>query len=189
MGAGTIGHLCARVLDMWGHRVTIYDQNPLRLSYLNGSRISVSRTLDDLGRFDTLIDATGAADVLEAMLHKSGPGCTILLLGLPYARREFNFEGIVSYDKTIVGSVGSSAAEFEEALDLLRRLELSPFFERNFSLDEFNKAWRTFRAQEHLKIQLAIDRGLDIGQPASKPFGTVASADARGSAESQRLNM
>jgi len=87
VGAGSQGHLCARVLAMRGHSVTAFDRDPLRLSYLRGSNIGVSDDLKRLGEFDALVEATGDPEVLEAMLEQSAPGATILLLGLPYAHR------------------------------------------------------------------------------------------------------
>lgn len=161
MGAGPIGHLCARILQQRGHEVSIYDASPRRLAYFAGSDIRADMQLDNLNGFDALVDATGDHDVLHAMLHGSGSGATLLLLGLPYARREFSFEGVVSYDKTIVGSVGSSSAEFEEALQLLPTLDLSLFGRRFFALDQFAEAWDCFQRRDFLKLQLAIDPGME----------------------------
>ena len=100
VGAGTIGHLAARVLSLRGHRVTVFDRDDNRLKLLDGDHIKTAQSLKDLRRFDALIEATGDPDALETILHESPAAATILLLGLPYARREFSFESIVGDDKT-----------------------------------------------------------------------------------------
>jgi|SRR6185437_12594115 len=161
LGAGPIGHLCARILRERGHAVSMYDASAQRLAYFAGTGIETGLQLQQLTGFEALIDATGDPEVLDAMLHGSGTGSALLLLGLPYARREFSFESVVSYDKTIVGSVGSSAAEFDEALQVLPGLDLSLFTQRFFPLAEFADAWDCFRRREVLKVQLAVDPELD----------------------------
>ena len=90
------------------------------------------------------------------MLHQSAAGVTILLLGLPYARREFTFESIVAYDKTVVGSVGSSAQEFEEAIALLPKLDLTLYLEKILPLHAYATAWELVRAVRHLKVILEV---------------------------------
>jgi hypothetical protein len=76
---------------------------------------------------------------------------------------------VVSYDKTIVGSVGSSAAEFEEALGLLPNLDLSLFTQRYFALEEFAAAWECFQRREVLKVQLAVGPDPDAAASAGLP--------------------
>lgn len=159
VGAGPIGHLCAKVLSLRGHDVTAFDRVPLRRTYFEGTPIDTdsSENMERLGDFDVLIEATGDPDALHAMLHHSAPGSAVLLLGLPYARREFNFESIVAYDKTIIGSVGSSGQDFEEAIEVLPTLELDPFFEKVLPLEEFAAAWQLTRARKYLKVILQAD--------------------------------
>ncbi len=118
VGAGALGHLCARVLALWGHAVTVFDRNHQRLELFNGSGIAVSEDLGLLGEYTDLVEATGNPEALETVIHTSPAGARILLLGLPYARREFSFESIVAYDKILVGSVGSALAEFKKAWEM-----------------------------------------------------------------------
>ena len=157
VGAGPLGHLCARVLALWGHRVTVFDRNPLRRSYFEGSNIEVSDNLGRLAEFNVLIEVTGDPEALDTMLHRSAAGATILLLGLPYAHRQFTFESIVAYDKAVVGSVGSSSQEFEEAIRLLPELDLEPYLQCILPLDRFREGWENFRQRKHLKILLEVE--------------------------------
>ena len=103
------------------------------------------------------MEATGHPEVLKKILHASSSGSTHLLLGLPYGNHDFNFETIVGYDKTVVGSVGSSGTEFEEAISILPKIETSAFLEQMFPLSDFAQAWEIVRAQKHLKVILQVD--------------------------------
>ena len=160
VGAGPIGHLCARVLSMRGHRVTAFDRNPKRLSYFDGTPIETSSDPSQLSRFEVLVEATGDAEALDMMLQLSVAGSTLLLLGLPYAHKEFSFESIVAYDKTVVGSVGSSAADFEEAIQCLQKLSLDRFIENTVPLDQFTTGWDQARRHLHLKVLIELDSKL-----------------------------
>lgn len=156
VGAGPIGHLAARVLARRGHRVTVFDRNPRRLDVLAGSGVGTDRDLGRFAGFDTVVEATGNPDALEAALHNSGAGALILLLGLPYARLDFSFESVVGYDKSIIGSVGSSSEDFEEALAMLPQIDTSAFLEKVFPLNAFGQAWEAARAGTHLKVILKV---------------------------------
>jgi len=160
VGAGPLGHLCAQVLVLWGHRVTVFDRNPKRLSYFADSSIATSNDLAQLGAFDNIVEATGDPVALDNILHKSPAGATILLLGLPYAHRNFTFEGIVAYDKIIVGSVGSSAKHFDLAIELLPQIETGAFMEKVLPLSDFKEAWKLTKAGKYLKIILQLNNNM-----------------------------
>ena len=157
VGAGALGHLCARVLALWGHEVTVFDRNRNRLNYFKDSGINVSDNLSDLHEFENLLEVTGNPQALDAILHQSPAGARILLLGLPYARQEYSFENIVAYDKMLVGSVGSAARHFEMAIDLLPQIDTSNFMDKVVPLSEFKTAWELTKSQNHLKVILKVD--------------------------------
>jgi len=156
VGAGPLGNLCAQTLAFKGHHVTVFDRNPERLGYFTDSKINVSDDLKQLQEYEVLVEVTGDPDALDNILHKSPTGATILLLGLPYAHRKFTFENIVAYDKTVVGSVGSTAKDFAEAISFLPHLETSAFFEKVLPLSEFKQAWELARTHKYLKLILEI---------------------------------
>lgn len=154
IGAGPLGRLCAMVLAHRGHTITIFDRDPRRLLDV-GPAIATSQTLDGLAEFDVLVEATGEQAALECVLETSRAGATILLLGLPYRHAAFSFERIVAYDKTVIGSVGSSACEFTEALSLLPALDTSSFTKTVLPLEAFEQGWEFARTRSHLKVLLA----------------------------------
>jgi 2-desacetyl-2-hydroxyethyl bacteriochlorophyllide A dehydrogenase len=160
VGAGSLGHLCAQVLALWGHRVTVIDRNPQRLGYFGDSSIATSNDLSRLRDFDNIIEATGDPVALDNILHKSPAGATILLLGLPYAHQNFTFESIVAFDKIVVGSVGSSARHFDLAIELLPQIETGPFKEKVLPLSDFKEAWKLARAGKYLKIILKLNNDI-----------------------------
>jgi 2-desacetyl-2-hydroxyethyl bacteriochlorophyllide A dehydrogenase len=155
VGAGPLGHLCARVLALWGHEVTVFDRNPKRLGYFSNAAIQTAQDLTTLDRFGNIIEATGHPDALDDILRLSRAGTSILLLGLPYAHRNFTFESIVAYDKIIIGSVGSAAKHFKMAVELLPQIDTRAFTEKILPLAEFKTAWRLADSQQHLKVILA----------------------------------
>jgi 2-desacetyl-2-hydroxyethyl bacteriochlorophyllide A dehydrogenase len=156
IGAGTIGHLAARVLSMRGHSVTIFDRERERLSQLDGS-IVTSQSLENLQQFEWLIEVTGSQPVLSSLLNQAPTGATLLLLGLPYSDQNFNFESIVAFDRSIIGSVGSSGADFEEALATLSKIDTAPFLRACYPLNEFEKALIVARSKNVLKVVLKAD--------------------------------
>ncbi|MFQ5891100.1 MAG: alcohol dehydrogenase catalytic domain-containing protein, partial [Gemmatimonadota bacterium] len=95
VGAGPLGHLCARVLERWGEQVTIFDRNPIPLGYFQNSGIAVSNSLAGISGFDVVVEATGDPEVLQTILSESRAQARVLLLGLPYGQKEVDFEEIV----------------------------------------------------------------------------------------------
>jgi 2-desacetyl-2-hydroxyethyl bacteriochlorophyllide A dehydrogenase len=156
VGAGTIGHLTARVLSHRGHNVTVFDRETARLSLLGGMA-AISTSLEKLDQFEWLVDATGDQAALTALLEKSATGATLLLMGFPYAHEGFSFESIVGFDKTVVGSVGSNGGDFEEALATLPLLDTSPFLQACYPLEEYERAWTDVRSRAHVKVMLRMD--------------------------------
>jgi (R,R)-butanediol dehydrogenase/meso-butanediol dehydrogenase/diacetyl reductase/L-iditol 2-dehydrogenase len=159
VGAGAIGHLCARILALRGFEVRVFDQTPSRLAYFQSSAIQTSNELTGLEEFDAIVEATGSQQALQLILEKSQPGCVLLLLGFPYASQPFNFETLVGYDKTVIGSVGSAAADFQEAIELLPRLDLTPFLQKTLPLERYQEAWELFHTRQFLKVMMAVNPG------------------------------
>lgn len=158
IGAGTIGQFAARVLTLRGHKVMVIDRERSRLGLFNDS-IATSETLDGFDCFDWLVEASGDQGVLSTLLQRSATGATLLLMGLPYGPTPFSFESVVSFDRAIVGSVGSSGADFEEALRTLPLIDTKPFLQEHLPLHEFEKAWAMARSRSVLKVMLQPDPG------------------------------
>lgn len=154
VGSGPLGHMCAKVLKHRGHDVTAYDRDPRRLAFFAGSGVKTTTSPDEIARFPLIVEITGDPQSLDAVLHKSPANAVILLLGLPYGKQPFSFETIAAFDKTVIGSVGSTAADFEAALKLIPQLDLSPYEQTRIPLAEFRRAWEISRRGDVLKIIL-----------------------------------
>ena len=92
--------------------------------------------------------------MLAAALTRSRSNATLLLLGLPYGERRFSFEAVAAFDKTVVGSVGSTAADFDAAIALLPDLNLEHHLQCRLRLDQFKEGWEKARSGEVLKVIL-----------------------------------
>lgn len=156
VGAGTIGHLAARILTQRGHSVTVFDRQAERLAAL-GNAVATSQEMTNFGQHEWLIEATGSQEVLSQLLRQASTGATLLLLGLPYSNQTFNFEEIVAYDRSVIGSVGSSAADFEAALAALSSIDTAPFLRQIHALADYERAIATARSRSVLKVMLIAD--------------------------------
>jgi threonine dehydrogenase-like Zn-dependent dehydrogenase len=156
IGAGPIGNLTAQVLARRGVAVTVVDRSRDRLAHLP-EPIVTQTDMDGLERYDAIVEATGSADALRTALRRSRTDVALLLLGFPYGTFEHDFEDVVGNEKVIVGSVGGAREDFVEALALLPRLALEPFFQAVFPLAEFQRAWEAHRSRACLKVMLCSD--------------------------------
>ena len=65
-------------------------------------------------------------------------------------------ENIVSFDKKIVGSVGSNAGAFEAAIRLASQIDLTNFNDTIFEFDDWSKAWAMHKTKNKLKVKLKM---------------------------------
>ncbi|MBI5631778.1 MAG: alcohol dehydrogenase catalytic domain-containing protein [Elusimicrobia bacterium] len=157
IGAGAVGMLAALVLKSRGHHPAVIERDPGRRALAQKAGLEARAGLSGLAGFDCIVEATGNPEALHAAVAGSRPGASMLLLGLPYDQRPFPFESIVAYDRALIGSVGSGARDFKEALEILPRLDLSLFFGPEFPLEDYEKAWAAARAKTSLKVALRVD--------------------------------
>lgn len=154
IGAGPIGNLCSQVLINLGHQVSIFDKNQERLAFFKDGAALISQEIKNLQDFSVIVEATGQVAVLKQVLTESRIDATLLLLGFPYGDINYNFEDVVGKEKMILGSVGGGPYEFDEALQLLPKLETTYLTQTILPLAEFQKAWQMQESGKHLKIIL-----------------------------------
>ena len=154
IGAGPVGSFCAQVLLNEGYKVSLFDKAISRLEFLKDKVQDVYSAIDNLKKFDVIIEATGSREVLEKVLTESGFDSTLLLLGFPYGDINYNFEKLVGNEKVIVGSVGAEEEDFKRALELLPELDTEPFTQIILPLHDFKKAWKLHKTGNQLKILL-----------------------------------
>ena len=154
IGAGPVGNLCAQVLHLEGYEVSVFDKNSERLELLKDKANPISTSLDNLEKFNVIIEATGSEQVLKQVLKDSRTDSTILFLGFPYGNINYNFEDLVSSEKVFIGSVGGDKQDFVKALELLPKLDTEPFTKKVLPLNKFKEAWEMHKTRKHLKILL-----------------------------------
>jgi len=152
VGAGPLGHLCARILVAQGHHVSVFDRQPERLAFLVGSGVEVSHDIKEVGDHRVVFEVTGDSGALDTVLHHTSAGTTIVLLGMPYGPREFSFEAVAAYDKSVIGSVGSAKDDFQAAIQIVETLDLTAFENEPLPLAAFAEAWRMSKQPEILKV-------------------------------------
>ena len=92
---------------------------------------------------------------MNAVLNNSRTGAHILLLGFPYGNMVHNFESVVAFDRTIVGSVGSNSQNFKEAIRLIPKLNLEPLQKNILPATDYRQAWNSQRSGSTLKTLLS----------------------------------
>ena len=157
VGSGPIGHLVARVVHHWGHKVTILDTNQKRLSFLDDIKIKKKTRIEDYLKYSYVVECTGNADIAEKLIKESAISSTILLLGLPYNKKLVDLEDLVSSDKKIVGTVGSNSKNFKDAITIAPKLNLTNFDHCIHEFKEWKYAWNDHKSKKYLKVKLRLD--------------------------------
>jgi len=164
LGAGSLGQLLALVLAREGHRVSFVDRRRARLESAARAlpACEVSTDLASLWGCDGIAEVTGQSGVLESVLDNVGVGRAVLLLGLPYGGLKFNPERVVAQDLSLLGSVGSGPADFQEALKILPSLPLDEFLKSTFPLEAYEEAWAVQEKGAVLKVMLNVSGGAGV---------------------------
>ena len=157
VGAGTIGNLTARVLSFWGHEVAIVDSNKQRLNYLDDLKIDTKNNVNDYLKYSHIIECTGNAESASNIINESAISSNILLMGLPYNKKLVDLENIVSYDKKIIGTVGSNAKNFKDAIEMAPKINMQNFDESVYEFNQWKSAWDNHKSKKNLKVKLKIE--------------------------------
>ncbi len=167
VGAGSIGLLAAQVLTLKGWDVEIVEIFPARQDVARKLGFPVRETLDEKAPGRLIVEATGAATAMAAVLASAGTGAVVLAVGFPYGSRPFNFEGIVASDQAVVGSVGSGGKHFQASLEVLPEMRLAPLRGTVIHLENFQEAWDLHASRAVPKVVLEVMPE----RPAPKPVG------------------
>ncbi|MBI5138674.1 MAG: glycosyltransferase [Candidatus Vogelbacteria bacterium] len=152
VGAGPIGNLFAQVLSSYGHYVSLFDKREDRLLLLKNGVKKTYTSFEKIKDFGIIVEATGSKEVLDELLRVSGNDTTFIVIGFPYGKTEYNFEDLVGKEKVLIGSVGAEWEDFENALEMLPKLETKVFTENIYALEDYEKAWDSLREGKKFKI-------------------------------------
>jgi threonine dehydrogenase-like Zn-dependent dehydrogenase len=120
-----------------------------------------------------VIEATGNTSALNDVIAGTLPGTIILLLGLPYSGAALGAEHLVSYDKTLIGSVGAGPEDLDEAIAIIGELNVDSLLETTLPLESFQRGWEMVRNNEGLKIMLEIDSLIEHMASSNYPSTTT----------------
>jgi threonine dehydrogenase-like Zn-dependent dehydrogenase len=134
VGAGTIGLLCLLVAAERGAAsASVADLAPERVKVARA--LGASEAAGELvGEFDVVFDAVGAPATRRASVDRLRPGGTAAWLGLMESEAGFDSLELVRNEKRVLGSFAYRPEEFEEAIGLAGRFDLS--WSRLFPLSE-----------------------------------------------------
>jgi D-arabinose 1-dehydrogenase-like Zn-dependent alcohol dehydrogenase/glycosyltransferase involved in cell wall biosynthesis len=157
MDADIRGLLAAKVLARRGYEVTLFGPEAAQLRAL-GPGIQISATYAGIKAFDWIIVTSPSLRAVEAIARQSAPDSSLLLLhdGEGHSRAA-NMETLVAFDKTVVGSVGSTRADFEEALAQLASLDIDSLIGSVYPLEQFASAWQSAKTRALPKVMLQVD--------------------------------
>jgi len=85
------------------------------------------------------IEATGSSTMLAKIVDRAGHGSTICVVALHYEPVPINFLSVLMQELTIRGSI-EYPAHFGDAIELLRRRDLSPLITHRFGLGDIAAA-------------------------------------------------
>ena len=156
IGCGPIGHLAVRICVYWGHDVTAVDSNETRLDVLSDVRGAKVGRVDGYDKYSHIIECTGNPALANDVIEKSSTGSCVLLLGLPYDSSPLNLEQIVSYDKNIIGSVGSHGRDFVAAINMAPELNMEYFNKNIFQFQDWQAAMASHKTKSFLKTKIKL---------------------------------
>ncbi len=137
VGHNRIAQLTLRVLAAHGFRGV--------------AQIAAGEEVDE-DAFDWAIETLATADTMDTLLRAVRPGGLVVLKSRPAARVPFDVARAVRKDLSFQAV---SYAPFNEAIDLLARLEVDDLLGQRFSLESYEEAFSRARSDESRKLFLA----------------------------------
>jgi NADPH2:quinone reductase len=163
-GAGTMGLLLLQLVRQGGAAtVSMVDRNEKRLAIarsLGATHVDTdieAAARDIGGGFDTVVDATGVPEVVQAGLGAVRRGGTLMIFGVApdEARVTVSPFRIYNDEITVIGSM-AVLFTFVQAIELLRSgsIETEPLLTHTFPLDRFEDALEAMRGGDGVKVQV-----------------------------------
>lgn len=154
MGAGRLGQLVARVLDVAGAEVVACCRRERPAALLDAAGISSIRPADvDDRAYDLVVDCTGQPSGLSSALAAVRAQGTLVLKSTYMAEVEADLRRVVVDEVQIVGS---RCGPFTAALELLARCQVdpTPLIEATYPLSEAEAAFEHAARPGTMKILL-----------------------------------
>lgn len=167
-GDGPIGLYALQVVRARGvEKVMLVGHHDNRLEVAAGFGATVVNShrqepVEAVARFtnghmaDLVVEATGAAGVMPAVLSSTAKGGTVLLLGIFHHEAPLNPAPIIRHELQVVGSLCYSKEAFAASLELLRRgcVRIDSIVTHVFPLEEIGRALELLKRREAIKVIL-----------------------------------
>ena len=152
LGDGRLGLLCAQVLALDGAEVELVGRHPERGERLP-QRIRHRGNPEVLDRYDLVVEATGAPDVLPRAIAATRPRGTLVLKTTSQAAPRLDLAPLVVDEITLLGS---RCGPFDKALEVLAAGEvvLTPWIQARLPLAEGARGFEEAAAPGVLKVLL-----------------------------------
>lgn len=156
IGAGRLGQLIARVLALVGCELLVVARRSetRELLAVAGVEAITEDELSDSGRFDVVIEASGAPEGFALARRAVRPRGTLVLKSTYAGRLEVDASALVVDEVTVVGS---RCGPFAPALRLLERgfVDPRPLIEARYGLDRGLEAFERAGRPGGLKVLIA----------------------------------
>lgn len=145
IGDGTIGLIAARVVRAWNPvEVHMLGLKEGQAALAKEAGVDLFMTTAPAGKYDLIIDASGASSRISEAIRQLVRGGCLLLLGFtgPDVRTSFSVDDLVNGDLTISASFGYSRKAWEMTVDFLNsgKLDLTFLVTHRFPLERFQEA-------------------------------------------------
>jgi bacteriochlorophyllide a dehydrogenase len=144
VGHGVLGRLIARiVIAEHGFAPVVWESNPARQSGSQGYEVTDSLA-DTRKDYKTILDASGASDMLDTLIGRLARGGEIVLAGF-YDQLSFNFPAAFMREARLRISAEWTPADLTATLDLVHtgRLSLEGLITHEVTSDHADGAYRT----------------------------------------------
>jgi bacteriochlorophyllide a dehydrogenase len=144
VGHGVLGRLLARiVIAEHGYAPVVWENNPARVGGAVG--YEVTNSSDDTRKdYKTVMDASGASDMLDILIGRLARGGEVVLAGF-YEQLSFNFPAAFMREARIRVAAEWTPADLTATLDLIHtgRLNLDGLITHEVTYDQADSAYRT----------------------------------------------
>ena len=144
VGHGVLGRLMARiVIAEHGFAPVVWENNPARVGGAHGYEVTDSAT-DTRKDYKTILDASGASDMLDTLIGRLARGGEIVLAGF-YDSLSFNFPPAFMREARLRIAAEWTPADLAATLDLIHtgRLSLDGLITHEVASDHAEGAYRT----------------------------------------------
>ena len=157
LGDGRLGLLCAQALALDGGQVELVGRHPERGEPLP-PHIRHRGNPEALERYDLVVEATGAPEVLARAIAATRPRGTLVLKTTSEAAPRLDLAPLVVDEITLLGS---RCGPFHRALEVLAegKVVLTPWIEARLPLSEGPRGFEQAAAPGVLKVLLDPARG------------------------------